>query len=774
MRGRQRAKQRESWGRRPPGQRWKGLAWRLLWVLNWGLLCLFSGFVGIVLGTYSSIAPMVPYLRDLAEVRINEGTKILSADGEMLARVAEENREFLPLEEVPEELKQAVIAIEDTDFYYHAGINPRGILRAALVNLLSWRLEQGGSTITQQLARNAYDLPRGRSLQRKLQEFLLALEIERKYTKDEILELYLNEIYFGERAYGIKVAARTYFNKAPGDLTLAESALLAGLPRAPTYHNPFRSLEHAKARRDVVLARMAEVGYITPERAQMAKGQSVKLAARRAAGGRRTFRAPYFCAYVIQETEKMLGPEAVSRGGLTIHTTLNWDIQKKAEEALREGVRRAKGVKVNQGALVALEIRTGAIKALVGGVDYAESEFNRAVQGNRQVGSAFKPFVYTAAIDLGMKPDDYILDSPVSYPGTGGKPYTPHNYDHSFMGRITLTRALAFSRNVAAVRLIAQIGVGPVIEMAYRMGLRGPLDPYLSLALGTCSVTPLEMASSFAVLASGGYRTEPYAIAKIEDAAGKILYEHYPKSVKVLRRSTAETMSQMLAEVIRYGTASRAAQQVGGLPFFAAGKTGTTSDHKDAWFIGWGDGLACAVWVGNDRPIKMGRVTGGSVPAPIWMRFMKAALPVLSVGRERAVAHATELDRLAAAAEQPLPSPSPESASAGEGAQEPESGSAGIPGGGESLPQSAPSFPQERAPTLPPVGLEGPAALPESGATPGSETAQEDGEMVGICAVTGKRATPYCPRILLRSFSRGLAPTSSCPLHPIPIPYRER
>ncbi len=722
-------------------------AWRILRTLNWGLLIVFFGGVGVVLGAYSSIAPLVPYLRDVAEIRISEGTRILSAEGELLGRVSEENREFLPLEEVPEELKDAVIATEDTSFYRHAGVDPRGIMRALMSNLLSGHMGQGGSTITQQLARNAYNLTRQRSLQRKLQEFLLALEIERKYTKDEILELYLNEIYFGERAYGLKVAAKTYFNKEPSQLTLAECALLAGLPKAPTFYNPFRNPESARERRDVVLARMAEVGYIDYRRAQMAKDQPVKLARRRPMQ-RRIFRAPYLCAYAIKEAEKILGPEAISRGGLTIQTTVNWGMQQEAEKEVLEGVRRAKSRRVSQGALVALEANTGAIKAMVGGLNYYDSEFNRAVQSNRQLGSAFKPFVYTTAIDLGKTPNDYIMDTPVCYPDGKGGSWCPKNYGGGHKGRITLTTALALSINVAAVKLMAEVGVQPVIEMATRMGLPGPLDPYLPLALGSCSATPLEMASAFGVLASGGYRSEPYSVAKIEDAGGGVVYQHQTQRFRVLRESTAQTMNAMMEQVVKRGTAAGAYRSVGRLPFFAAGKTGTTSDYKDAWFIGWAEGLVCAVWVGNDTSIQMARVAGGTVPAPIWMRFIKEAVPIFAQGKEKHFAGSAALERLAESAQQRAPARSAPPSSAPPPSPEAEGDSGESPPGGGALPPVQ----LEKTPPAPPVATQT--------------------EMVGVCAVTGQRATPYCPRILLRSFPAGQAPTATCHLHP--DPYRER
>jgi penicillin-binding protein 1A len=742
------------------------IAWRLLWIANWAVLISFFGGLGVILGTYSSIAPMVPQLRDIAEIRITEGTRIVSAEGELLGRVVEENREFLPLEKIPQDIQDAFIAVEDRTFYTHVGVSPRGILRAIRNNLTSGSIREGGSTITQQLANNAYELTHERSLKRKLKEFILALEIERKYTKDEILELYLNEIPFGERAFGVKVAAKTFFNKEPGQLNLAECALLAGLPKAPTSYNPFRHPERAKARRDRVLAAMVETNKISREQAEEAKAEPLKLTRTRVAHGKHTFRAPYFCDYVQREAEVLLGPggaDAISRGGLLIYTTLNLEMQKEAEKLLVDGVRRAgRTFRVTQGAMAAVDTQTGAIKVMVGGLDYAESEFNRATQGNRQIGSAFKPFVYTTAIDQGRTPEDMIDDTPVSYPDGKGGRWAPKNYDRKFKGRMTLRKALALSRNVPAVKLLDQTGIDKVIEMAQRMGLRGRLDRYLPLALGTCSSTPLEMASAFSVLASGGYSTESYAITKIENASGVVLYETKAEPIRVLSESTTATMTDMLAEVIKRGTASSAARQVGGLTFPASGKTGTTSENMDAWFVGWAEGLSCAIWVGNDTPVNMGRATGGGIPAPIWMKFMKAAAPIFAASKDRAIQHAADtekdMDRLALRSEEPV-----------RRRAQLEDGQSRA----EDADKTAGGLPQD-------VGDDIDRNIPADTTTADDANKQDEAEpippeeleMVGVCAVTGKRATYYCPRIVLKPFRKGHAPTSTCALHP--DPYAER
>lgn len=750
----------------PKRSAWRRFTWRTLWLCNWGLLVVFFGGLGTFFGAYTAVAPIVQQMPDISRSRMSEGTKILSTEGKLLGRVIQENREYLPLDKIPDNLKKAFIAVEDSDFYKHPGVDAKGIMRALWKNIAAGRMRQGGSTITQQLARNHFNL-RKRTLQRKVQEFLLALEIERRYTKDEILEMYLNEIYFGERAYGIKVAAKTYFNKEPGNLSLAECALLAGIPKGPNIYDPYRDPERAKKRRDFVLKWMAEVGYITPERAQQAQGQPIKLDMHRVSMGRRSFIAPYFCDYVLREAEDLLGPEKVSQGGLTIYTTLNWDIQRDAERTLRQGVQNARRFNVSQGALVSVDYRTGAIKAMVGGVGYAESQFNRAVQGNRQVGSAFKPFVYATAINQGMTPRSVMVDAPVSYPNGNGGRWTPHNYNsRSHSGAMSLERALALSNNVIAVKLADKVGINKVVATATSLGLRGPLDPYLSLALGTCSVTPLEMAGAYGTFASGGYRADPYGIAKIDDASGDTLAEAQVSPVRVLSQSTAQTMTDMMRNVIRWGTASGSVHRAGGLSFEASGKTGTTSDNKDAWFVGWGGNLVTAVWVGNDQPQKMRGVTGSMVPVPIWTRFMREAVPVMAEKQASSfVRQDSSIDQLADSLEQPrsrLRLRTNRTPTAPNNGEQPGGDNPALP-------------PANGGPDNPPPGDDTdnqPVVQPENAPAAYQPKPEAPPEMVAICAVTGKRATYYCPRKTLRSFSHGTAPKSTCPLHP--DPYKER
>jgi penicillin-binding protein 1A len=759
------------------------IAWRVLRALNLAVLALAVLIFGIMAGAYSSVAEVIPNFRNLGEIVPNQGTTILSADGKLLARVAVENRDFVPLERIPEALQNAAVGIEDERFYHHQGLDLRGILRAALQNVIHRGIYQGGSTITQQLARNVYLSPE-RTPARKMQEAVLAIQLERHYSKPEILELYLNQIYFGEGAYGVQVAAETFFGKSDlSKLTLGECALLAGLPKFPAGYSPFNHPERARQRRDAVLAKMAELGFIDARQAARAQAEPLKLARSRPAPFRTHYEAPYFVDYVLRTVRDRYGVAAIYRGGLTIQTTLNLALQHEAERLLTERVRAARGLRVTQGALIALDPNTGAVLAMVGGVSYQSSVFNRVTQARRQPGSAFKVFVYTAAIDQGHRPNEIIMDSPVSYPGGGDSRYVPRNYDGSYMGAITLTRALALSRNVCAVKLAEKVGIQNVIAYAHRMGITQELDPYLSLALGSTAVTPFEMASAFGVLATGGLRAEPYAIAKVLDAGGRVIEIDPPRISRVLREETAATMNDMLAEVIRSGTAAGAVRRAGGLPFPAAGKTGTSSNYKDAWFIGFTSKIVAAVWVGNDDSTPMHKVAGSAIPAPIWAAFMKRAMPLLETA-----ATPPQLPGI-----QGIPRP----------VSEPPPDIEGVPSG--SVPDTGPAppvnpdtdvepapDPEPPPPPPPPRHTAALAICSESGllATPycphprivsfdldrqqppstyctihrraarAAETVT-----VRVCATTGLLATSYCPRVVNRTFDAGQAPTEHCTLH---------
>lgn len=550
-----------------------------------------------------------------------EATRIYAGGGELIASFYRENREYVALEEIPEPTRLAVLAIEDDRFYLHPGVDVRALMRATWRNLRAGELREGGSTITQQLARSLY-LSRRRSVTRKIAEMLLALELERRLTKDEILERYLNQVYFGQGAYGIEMAARVYFGKAVGALTLSESALLAGLIRAPSTNNPYRNLGLASERQRIVLRRMAQLGFVSEEAAQRAADVPLRLAPPRNAGfiG---MRAAYFSSTVLQYLIERYGEDLVYTGGLQVYTTLDLRMQGAAERALRKGLEAARRARLNvtQGALVALNPHTGYIRALVGGYDFEQSPYNRAWQAQRQAGSTFKPFIYTAAVANGWRPTKRILDAPIRYPDGSRKIWEPKNYDKKFRGWVTMRQALEQSINIPAIRTLEDLGPQRVISYARRMGIQSPLAPNLSLALGASEVTPLEMASAYGTLATKGIHAQPIMVLKVVDRYGRVLEENRPKRDLALDESVAAQMIDLLKGVVQRGTGRRASI---GRP--VAGKTGTSDDHRNAWFIGFTPYLSTAVWVGNDDNAPMRRVVGGTVPAGIWAGFMRVAV----------------------------------------------------------------------------------------------------------------------------------------------------
>ena len=550
----------------------------------------------------------------------SQATRIYGANGELIASLFRENRQIVPLTEIPPVLRQAVLAMEDERFFSHKGIDPRGIVRALWRNVREGELVEGGSTITQQLARNLF-LTQERTVSRKVSEVFLAVEIERRLTKEEILERYLNQVYFGQGAYGVEMAARVYFGKPVKAVTLPEAALLAGLIRAPSVYSPFRNLALARQQQGIVLSRLASLGYISTEEAAQARAAKINLAPASNAG-LAGIRAPYFVSYILPRLIETYGEDRVYKGGLQVYTTIDPRLQAAAEKALRGGLDAAKQSRLNvtQGALVAVDPTTGAVRAMIGGADFASSQFNRAWQARRQPGSAFKVFVYTTAINAGVPPTRILEDAPVTYKIAGAPDWSPKNYDRTFSGPVTLRRALEKSINVAAARMIHEIGPQKVVETARAMGIESPLAPHLSLALGSADVTPLEMAGAFGTLANGGLRVQPMPILKVTDAKGKVLEDQRPRRQIGIRPDIAYVMTDILKGVIARGTGTAAAI---GKP--AAGKTGTTDDYRNAWFIGFTPRLSAAVWVGNDDNAPMNRVTGGMIPARIWAAFMKVA-----------------------------------------------------------------------------------------------------------------------------------------------------
>jgi penicillin-binding protein 1A len=592
------------------------------------LLALLLG-AGVVAAAVWALWPTdLPSVKALEEYAPSPGSKVYADDDELLTEFQAERRIFVPLREIPHSLRDAVIAVEDHRFYSHHGVDVRGILRAAYANFRHGRIVEGGSTITQQLAKVLFLTP-DRSFQRKLKEAALALEFENRYPKDRILELYLNQIYLGHGAYGVEAAARTYFGKSVRELTLAQAALLAGLPRAPGSYSPFDRPELARSRRAHVLDRMRELGYISEAEARAARAASLALVPPE----RRRSTGQYFLEYLERSLEAKFGSDLIYKGGLSIYTTLHPVMQKTAEQALRQGLEAlavrhgAKGDAVAaampQGAVLVIEPQTGYIKALVGGADFARSEFNRAIHARRQPGSAFKPFVYVAALEAGWTPTDLIDDSPVSFVAGPGKVWEPENYDGKFRGPITLQQAIEESVNIAAVKLIRDVGTSRVIDVARRLGIQSPLQDNLTLGLGSSDVTLLELTAAYAALANLGVRMDPIAVRYVTDAQGRLVEENIPQGREAVSPAVAAHLTQMLRGAVDRGTAVQA--RVLGRPL--AGKTGTTNDFSNAWFVGYTPSVAVGVWVGHDRVRSLGRdETGARAALPIWIALMREIL----------------------------------------------------------------------------------------------------------------------------------------------------
>lgn len=581
------------------------------------LLLSLAGGIGYFLYCMASVRSISIEGLDTYSQVVANATQIFDRNGNLLADLSGELREYVPLRDIPPALQLATVASEDRRFFQHSGIDLRAILRALFEDLRKGTIVEGGSTITQQLARNLY-LSQRRTLSRKMQEVAIAIRLEHHYSKEEILEMYLNKVYYGSGAYGVGMASKIYFGKPVSQLDLAECALLAAIPRRPNDYSPYRNPELAIKMRNVVLDKMLEMGFISKEEAERAKNEPLRLAHKQAPQTTR-FKAPYFVFWIIDQLSDKYGEDFVYKSGLKIYTTLDLRLQEAAEEAIKRGLERAKGLNVHQGALVAIDYRTGYILAMVGGKDFGESQFNRAVQAKLQPGSAFKIFVYTAAIDKGFKPEDTIMDSPVSFKGANGI-WRPKNNDGRYHGRVTLRYAFAQSINVPAVKLADKIGIDTVIDYAHKMGITTPLAPYLSTAIGSSAVRVIDMASAIGVIANNGVRCIPQGILRIETNKGAILEDNKPVSYPVIPEETAKIMQSMLREVVLRGTGRRASSVPG-----AAGKTGTSDDYRSAWFVGYTPQLACAVWVGNDDYSPMSRVYGGTVPCAIWADFMKRA-----------------------------------------------------------------------------------------------------------------------------------------------------
>ena len=584
------------------------------------VLVIIAGLMfGYIFAAYQSLPEVGNNMRPAVS------SQVFDSQGKLITTLhSDQNRLPIDINKVPKNLQNAFIAAEDNRFYDHIGVDPIGILRAVVTNLTNRGIAQGGSTITQQLAKNAF-LSQDQTLKRKIQEAILALELERKYSKKEILEMYMNQIYFGRGAYGIQTAAHTYFGKDVGDLTLAECAMIAGLPKSPNYYSS--SVNEATARKNVVVGQMEKYGYITPSQAEEAKKSSLDI--KQKSTSNTTDETAYFIDYVTQEIAQKYGDDALYKDGLNIYTTLDTDKQHAAVQAMRhlpETHTDDQGLTQPQGAIISIDPKTGHILAMVGG--RGQDSFNRASMAVRQPGSAFKPFVYMTAMEHDMTPDTIMEDKKVEYGG-----WSPHNADNTYQGRMPLWKALALSVNTVAVQLADKVGPSNVIANAKKLGITtlvedgSPNDDNLaSAALGglTKGVTPLEMAAAYGAFANKGVYIKPTAIVKILDRNGNVLEDNSSdvQKTQVMSEKTAYEMTSMLEGVIARGTGTAASI---GRP--AAGKTGTTDDNHDAWFIGYTPDIVTAVWVGDDTGSQsLGEIYGGTVPAQIWHDYMASAV----------------------------------------------------------------------------------------------------------------------------------------------------
>ncbi len=691
---------------------------RLVGRVALAFLVLVAATLGAVGGLLIVYSTDLPEVGELARYRPSSITEVYDDQGRPIGSFAVQRRVIVAYEDLPQVLRDAVLSIEDKDFEKHWGINFYRVLGAAYQDIRAGSRAQGASTLTMQLSRNLF-LSSERSFRRKFQEVLLAMQIERRFTKPQIFTMYCNQIFLGHGAYGFEAGSQFYFNKPARDLNLEEAALLAALPKAPNAYSPINNPERALRRRNLVINAMLEDGKITVEQATRAKEAPLKLDVKVPSNSL----APYFVEEIRQYLERKYGSDEVHRSGLRVYTSLNLDLQKAANRAVLDGLAKYerrhgwKGKLYNvlkeggtleaftdpdwfepiepgtylralvteigpstatlkfgrytatltpadvkwtwrrspkdvlavgdvayvkvaalepegkarvsleqssgiQGALLALDNATGDIKAMVGGRDFDESKFNRSTQALRQVGSSFKPYVYTTAIDQGISPDDVVVDAPVVFL-SGGEPYAPHNYDMKYEGAITLRRALAQSRNIPAVKIASQVGINAVIETAHKFGITSPIPPYLPVALGSAEVTLMEQTAGFAVFPNDGVRVKPRYIRKVTDFEGRVLEENFPEVRDVVSARTARIMTMMMQGVVQYGTAVRAKS----LKHPLAGKTGTTNDFTDAWFVGFSPSITCGVWIGFDEKKTIGKKeTGGVAALPVWMDFMKVAL----------------------------------------------------------------------------------------------------------------------------------------------------
>ena len=684
-----------------------------------GLLLLASALAGALSGLLIVYSTDLPQISELERYRPSTITELYDAHGQVIGSFALQRRVLASYDEFPRVLRDAILSTEDKSFEQHWGINFWRVLGATWRDITSGSRAQGASTLTMQLSRNLFLSPE-RHFSRKIQEMMLAIQIERHFTKQQIFTMYCNQIFLGHGVYGFEAGAQYYFNKPAKELTLEEASLLAGLPKGPSLYSPITNPERSLKRRNIVINNMLEDGKITAEVANRAKAAPIVLNIQPAESSI----APYFVEEVRRYLEKKYGTDEVHEGGLRVYTSLDVQLQKTANQAVLDGlaayehrhgwqgnlknvvssggmlekyqhpdwsqppapgsyihavvldatpqtaklkfgsytaeisaaeiawthhkspmeillpgdIAYLKILSLNseehtarvtleqdsgaQAALLAIDNATGEIKAMVGGRDFQESKFNRATQAVRQVGSSFKPFVYTAAVDQGAEPDDTILDAPTTF-NSGGIPYSPHNFDYKFLGNITLRYALAESRNVPAVKLAQKVGMANVVDYARRFGITSPIPAFLPVALGAADLSLYEQTSAYSVFPNDGVRIEPHYIVKVMDYEGHVLEQTFPDAKDVVSAHTARTMVSLLQGVVQYGTAASAAK----LKHPLAGKTGTTNDYTDAWFVGFSPGISCGVWIGFDEKKTLGpKETGGQAALPIWIDFMRAAI----------------------------------------------------------------------------------------------------------------------------------------------------
>lgn len=591
------------------------------------LIVLIAAISGAFTGAFIALTHDLPQIRALEDFKPDAVTRIYSSDKVLLAELFSEKREPVPLEVIPNYLTAALVATEDRKFYKHSGVDVKGIVRAMIKDIWAGEFVEGASTITQQLAKTLFLTPR-KTLVRKMKEAILAFQLERRYTKDEILELYLNQVYFGSGAYGAQSAAKIFFGKSVKDLTLGECALIAGMPKSPSRYSPLVNPELAMKRKNIVLKQMHDTGIIDEKLYHEAIEEEYRLNTSKA----RTSKAPYFVDFVKSFLEDTLGSSALYKRGLTIFTTLNYNLQQTADTAIAHGL-LALETRMNaqnlqnpnpQAALIALDIETGGILAMVGGKNYDESPYNRATNAQRQPGSAFKAIVYAFAIEKGLTQNKMILDAPIAFKGAeDGQDWRPENFSQDFKGEMTLRHALGVSQNVPAVRLVEMLGPYSVVQFAHSLGISAPLDSNLSLALGTSEVTLIDLTSAFAVFPNRGAKVTPFGVVDVLDRQGRVVWRAKPQKRLVMSRSAAAIVTNLLEGVIQEGTGRKARHL--GRPL--GGKTGTTNNYKDALFIGFSPSIATGVWVGNDLGDTLGeKETGARAALPIWIKFMTVAL----------------------------------------------------------------------------------------------------------------------------------------------------